>query len=310
MSHPRKPKDARSGASLHGSDSQFPKELKIVCNPRAFTQSSPTEDFEEGHFQSSSASSSGEKMIEARHSLFDQEFYNRIDAFLDQEGLYPVDPKDVLLGIKLFSKNGGESKLSGAKSQTHSPTRLISCSPIESKLFQRRMSLSLAPSKLIQRLCNSEVPKSLDIKMSNPLSQKMKAIEEVDSPALSRNNSECAVSTPKRVADPKQISRLLKDLSTECKSRGSSANPPVHSASAESSELSSKRRCTDEIAPLSGFLRLKTASSLILPSENAGRVSRRSKFFEKVNQKNCDDDDNSFVFSEKRFQEDDCPPMA
>jgi hypothetical protein len=312
MSHSRKPKDERSGASLRGSGSQFPKQLKIVCNSRVFPQrekESSFQDFRESHLQSSSASSSGEKIVDPRQNIFDQEFYNRIDAFLDEEGLFPVDPKDALLGIRQFSKNrlSEESKLS--KSQTHSPTRLISCSPIESKLFQRRMSLSLAPSKLIERLCNSQVPKPLDIKMSHLFLQKMKAIEEVDTPALSRTNSECAASTPKRVADSKQISRLLKDLSNESKSRGSSANPLVHSTSAESPELGSKRRRTDELVPLSGSLKLKTASSLILPSENAGRISRRSKFFENGNQQNCDD---SFVFPQKKLQnqEEDCPPMA
>jgi len=295
-------------------DFQFPKEFETKRNSKARKSTLP----EEIEMQSSSASSNSEKALKVfipRKTkskrwqwIFNQDFYNRIDKFFDEEGLYPIDPKDQLLGIRQFSKSrlseeNVESQPSGSKSQAHSP-RLISSSPIESKLFQRRMSLSLNPNKIIQRMCGPRA-QTLNIKTSNPFLQKIKAIEEVDTPVLSRNNSECAASTPKRV-NPQQISRILKDLSSESKSRGSSENPLTHSISHESPELYSKRRSTDEIFPLK---KLRTASSLLLPSDKpvSGRHSRRSKFFQDVNNQQMTLEEKK---SPNHLEEDECPPMA
>jgi len=157
---------------------------------------------------------------------FTENFYQRINDFLDSHGLDFVDPTEAIRGIRQLSwirsspmKENGQVPGKHIKSATQSP-KLISDHIMTSTLFQRRASRSQGPGQgqevSTEKPLGFGRPGSLNVFRNfkddvHNILQCYSPIEEGHTPALSRNGSEALEkdNTPDRLGPKKSSFRQL-----------------------------------------------------------------------------------------------------
>lgn len=237
--------------------------------------------------------------------MFTEEFYRRINDFLDSEGLDFVEPAELMQGFTqiVFSKasrsttrgdddssqDEAQVEVKVIKSANQSP-RLVSDQLFTSTLFQRRASRSQGPGKELgiqkPQAENLRVFKHFKDDINNLL-QVTSPIEESFTPALSRHDSEFQEkdSSPERLGPKRFNSRHLvspsqdSDTYEDPRSNLMKYTMNKHSRNFKSPhmEISRLGSMNNLTSPVHKMKEVKTAASLrSSPNNDENKLLRKS----------------------------------